>query len=364
LNIQTSDQSPSQNLVEITAYNIPSEEILLQDAFNRAGANALGAPWTEGNEATAEYINSKGRKVGPGYIELNNNALAFHYNNHSQKVALDTSFNHRPYVTAPFSKLISTYPITLYFTFTPHTDERTFHEIGLMSATDGLTQMTDPTSGAVYFVPKNGLGIYLLRSSSNFNNSRVEVIEYVNNVRTILAQKNLTFQFESSEVYTIQMTIQEDFTTKVVISSPTEFNELTYQLNSIPFPLNQFFLTDTEGGISSDTTGPADFRLFFDNVLVKQTFTEIPPAPHKQKKMIMTMTTMMRMSPRPRLKPRPFRSKYSIAGPGKSSSRRWLYLMPAVNACHRWARHCQPQALMNTWAIQPMLWSRMPPACR
>ena len=92
INIHAIEQNYHRpSAAKITSQDIPIGEILLQDAFNRANANALGAPWVEGNEATTEYINSQGRKVGPGYIELNNNALAFHYNNHSQKGALDNT---------------------------------------------------------------------------------------------------------------------------------------------------------------------------------------------------------------------------------------------------------------------------------
>lgn len=270
-NNQTIAQQCQLNPTEITNQDILPGEKLLQDDFYRANADTLGSPWVEENEVTTEYINPQGKEVGPGYIELNNGALAFHYNNHSQKTLLDDSFNQAPYVIAPLSKSINTYPVTLYFTFTPHADERIYHVVGLMSKEDGLTPITDLV-GRVYFLPRNGLGVLLTRTSSSYDNTTLSVVKYVNEVETVLGQENLTFQFESGTEYTIQMTIGRTFGIQVVASSPTEFNGFTYEPTSVPFLLDQFFIVDQQGGISSGTIGPGDYRLFFDNILVQQTY--------------------------------------------------------------------------------------------
>lgn len=269
--IQNVDQKYWTKWTEVTIQNIPPGEKLLQDDFNRSDGDGLGLPWVEGNEATSEYTNPQGRKVGPGYIELYNSALAFHYNNHSQKVN-SNSFNHLPYVIAPLNKPVNTYPVTLYFTFTPHADERINHVVGLMSADDGLTQITDSTIGRVHFVPKNGLGIQLLRTSYTFDNTKAKLVKYENDVETTLTEENLTFQFETGMEYTVQVTIGQNFTINTIISSPTEINGFTHTQNSDPFVLDQFFLVDTQGGISGGTIGSGDYRLFFDNLLVQQTY--------------------------------------------------------------------------------------------
>ena len=147
-----------------------TSEILLQDDFDRPDTPALGTPWTEENETMSEFTDPTGWKIGPGFIELNDGALTFHYTTHSQKPTFPYgTINGRPLAFAPLAQTISSFPAILSFTFTPHIDERLSHEIGFMYAEDGFLD----TSGITRFIPLISLNVAIGRSSWRYINSTI-----------------------------------------------------------------------------------------------------------------------------------------------------------------------------------------------
>jgi PKD repeat protein len=244
-----------------------TSEVLLQDNFDRPDSPSLGALWTEKNEVTSEFICSTGIPVGRGFTEVNDGSLTFHYINHTRKPEFTfLSGNGQPLTYAPLTHAVTSYPVTCSFTFTPHQDERTYHEVGLMAAANGFNLHESCHS---FSVPNQGLGIFLFRTSSGSSNSGVQIIKYNGGNRTILAQKDTAFQFNYGTAYAVSFSINQDFSVTLQVSSGSNTEQLSSGATSVSFPLDQFFITDTQGGISADTTGPGDFLLRFDNILVK-----------------------------------------------------------------------------------------------
>jgi len=256
-----------------TASQAQTGDILLQDNFDRPNGSELGALWTERNEVTSEFFPLGDNPVGPGFMEIESGSLAFHYINHSLKPQFPfTSVNARPFVFAPLSHPVDTTPVTFSFAFSPHQDERIHHEVGLMSAQSGFLEIVDHP-GVSHFIPQNSLGIFMTRGASAANNSSIQIVKYEGSARTILAEKHFAFQFTFGTMYAIQFTINQDFSVTVQISDGVSTERFSSSPSIFSFTLNQFFITDTEGGISSNTSGPGDFLLRFDDVLVTQTNT-------------------------------------------------------------------------------------------
>lgn len=217
---------------------------LLQDDFNRPDSSSLGSPWTESNEsATAR-------------IEVNSQALAFHY---TASGPPGTTVFTRPYAYAPLAEPVSFYPVTISFSFSPHADERMFHDTGLMTSADGFG----------FLGPVSGLGVRISRTGSTVPNSTIQIHRRSANVYVPLATLPLPFQFESGSTYSVVFTIMADYSSTVRITDGT--NTATLAAPATPFvtPLDQYFLNDVQGGVSGG--GPAgEYYLRFDNVVVTQ----------------------------------------------------------------------------------------------
>lgn len=253
-----------------------ADQVLLEDHFNRPDSPSLGAPWTEQNERTSEFTAPNGDLIGPGFIELNNGALGFHYTTHSQRFSnFFHSGNGQPDTFAPLSSPVTSFPITVSYTFTPHQDERTTVVVGLMSAGHGFfkTQHYPPNVDLDYHnLPNFGLAIAVGRSSLAFNNSSMQVLEYDNGNQSTLGSGNLPFQLESGNTYSVRFTIAQDFSTTLQVSDGISTSSLSTGSTSFttPFSLDQIFLSSVQGGVSFDTFALGDFVLRFDDVLVTQ----------------------------------------------------------------------------------------------
>ncbi len=138
-----------------------------------------------------------------------------------------------------------------------------------MAAQDGFIEIVDQP-GIIHSIPKSGIGIFLTRSASAFNNSTVQIIRYEGGVRTILTEKSIAFQFEFGVMYKVVFTITQDFSITVQVSNGINIDQVSSSSTSVAFPLNQFFITDTQGGISSNTLGMGTFLLSFDEFLITQ----------------------------------------------------------------------------------------------
>src|SRR5262245_56557334 len=100
-----------------------SRQTLFRDDFNRPSSSALGSPWTESAELTSD-IYTAGRYVGPGYIEVESNTMAFHFTTHSLRpFHFFESTNANPYAQAPLAHTVNALPAGFSLTFTPHEDE-------------------------------------------------------------------------------------------------------------------------------------------------------------------------------------------------------------------------------------------------
>jgi hypothetical protein len=232
---------------------------LLQDNFNRPNAPSLGVPWTEANEITAETAT-----LGPGFIELDSQSLTFHYINHS---GASTGQNGRPMAFAPLAQSISSFPATLSFSVAPHEDERIHHEVYLMSAADGFFDETTP-AGQTVSRPRNALGVIILRTSSAFTNSQVLIIKAQDTVGTTLAQMSLPFQFEHGGVYDFNFHVADNLSVMLEVSDGINTATLSSSPTPLAFPLNQLVITDTQGGVVTDSTPGKHFFLRFDDVQV------------------------------------------------------------------------------------------------
>lgn len=255
-----------------------SDRVLLRDSFDRADSPQPGAPWAEDGEVSAEFTNQAGYHVGPARTEVSQGALSFRYVNHSQKPQSPfSSVNGRPVVYAPLARGVSARPAVFSFTFEPHPDNRIAHEAGLMSLSGGFREAV-AHSGVTNYTPLDGFGISFGRSSSAFNNSQVSIIKYEGGVRTVLAERQLSFQFASGKTYTIGLTVAPDFSATVQVSDGVNTDQVSSPAPAVSFPLDQFFIADVEGGVSSDTRGAGDYSLRFDDVLVR----EISPTPQRR----------------------------------------------------------------------------------
>ena len=251
-----------------------TEEILLQDNFDQPNWPILGSFWNQIGEVKSEFIGQNGALIGPGFMERWNGAITFHYRPHSQRTTYNST-NGRPTVYAPLSKAVSSFPATISFTMHPHLDARTVHSVGLMASRDGLSKITEiPGSpGLSHYVPINGIGIIVGRSGSNWFNSSVRVVRYDRGNPTTLAEKSLIFQFLGGFGYTFNVTINQDYSVRVDVKDVHQslVDTIVSGPTNITFPLDQLFISDLDGGISFDTFGnTGDFRLLFDDVIVKQ----------------------------------------------------------------------------------------------
>ncbi len=143
-----------------------------------------------------------------------------------------------------------------------------------MSASDDFFVLAENTGVPVY-QPLQGLAVELFRSGSTTNNSGLRVLKYDGSItRTTLAQHFVPFQFESGETFEVTFTINNDYSTITEISNGVTTDTFTTSPTVFTASLDQFFITDTQGGFGgSFMTG--EFILRFDDVLVTQPTLEV-----------------------------------------------------------------------------------------
>jgi hypothetical protein len=247
-----------------------ADQVLLEDHFNRPDSPSLGAPWTEQGEFTSEFTLPNGRLIGPGFIEINNGTLAFHFITHSQRL-LDVfnSGSSSPSAFAPLSSPVTSFPVTVSYTFTPHRDEATVVGAALISGAHGFTSNEPPLN---YQSPNVGLRSVVGRSGSPYNNSSMIVDKFDNGILgySVLGSISLPFQLEFGNTYSVKFTIAQDFSTTLQVSDGISTSSLSTGPTSFttPLSLDQFFLNS--GGYSYDAQGLGDFIFRVDDVLVTQ----------------------------------------------------------------------------------------------
>jgi hypothetical protein len=198
-------------------------EVLFQDNFNRADSDSLGAPWTEVYEVIAEYYNPTPERpghpyVGPGYIELQDQKLVYHYNFPAdwQSHFYNNDVGH-PYAVAPLSRAVTGFPLKISFSFMPHVDTRTYHILGLMTGSEGFTVGTlDPERGTAE--PKSAIAVMVVRSGIPWQNSQVTVFLYKHGIRYELTTRPTSFQFDYGNEYFVNFYVLADYSTLVEIS--------------------------------------------------------------------------------------------------------------------------------------------------
>lgn len=245
-----------------------ADQVLLEDHFNRPDSPSLGAPWTEQGEFTSEFTLPNGAQIGPGFIEINNGTLGFHFITHSLR--LQNVFNtgsSSPSTFAPLSSPVSSFPVTVSYTFTPHRDEGTVFGAGLISGAHGFTSNEPPLN---YQSPNFGLMSGVGRSGSLFNNSSMSVSKWDNGNHSVLGSISLPFQLEFGNTYSVRFTITQDFSTTLQVSDGISTSSLSTGPTSFttPLSLDQLFLQSA--GYSFDAQGLGDFIFRVDDVLVTQ----------------------------------------------------------------------------------------------
>lgn len=232
-----------------SSYAEATNLVLFEDDFNRPDSSSLGAPWTEANETTPGQ--------DPGFIELNGNALAFHYVRNSHG-----SSQNQPHAFAPLDAAVSSALIaTMNFTYSPHSNGRVAHQVGLMSATAGFSTIFDGALRPVV-TPNDGIGVRLGRTDRTLNNSSIGIFRNDVNV----GGKLLAFQLDPGTQYSVSLSISATSTT-VVVSDGILTDSISVAV-APPLTMDQVFVTDIQGGISF-ADGLGEHILRFDDFLVQ-----------------------------------------------------------------------------------------------
>ena len=221
-------------------------QIYFQDDFSRPDSDEIGSPWIEYNENLlhGEHNNML---VGAGSLELDNESMSFRYTNHPQKTSStppSLNGNWRPIAYVPLSKPVNLFPVEMSFSFIPHQDGRTHHDIGLMSINDGLFE---DTVSIPYYVPNKGIGIRIGRTNRVYNNSHVRVILYEGAVQTQLILHYSTIQFDPGTEYNVNVIIARQ-EVSVEITDGINTDEFTVVTPEISFTPDHLFITDSQGG--------------------------------------------------------------------------------------------------------------------
>ena len=235
--------------------------IIFADDFNRADSAVVGGAWTEQHEVLSHFVLPGGTNVDPGYLEINNNALAFHYVRQSPA---GNYVHGRPYTYAPLGQTLSS--AELSFTYTPHQNGLIQHEIGFMSAASGFSEMTD-SAGYSSFIPNLGLGVMLVRTDTGTNDSKILLRKDVGGAQIDLLVQSMPFQFNFGTTYTVELTIEPGLL-EVQVSNGALTGTASVGLGAFSLLADQVYFSDLQGGTSNPAT-PGDYILRFDNVVVR-----------------------------------------------------------------------------------------------
>ncbi len=248
-------------------------QIYFQDDFSRPDSDDIGSPWIVNNE-NALHGEHNNILVGAGILEVDNESMAFRYNNHPQKTSSTPAAlmgNWKPIAYAPLSEPVRWFPTEMTFTFIPHQDGRIHHDIGLMTINNGFFEKT---ANIPYYVPNAGIGIRILRTNRVFDNSQMRVFLYEGETQTELALHYSSFQFDSGKEYAVKVVIDRQ-EMSVEISDGIITDAFTIVTPEISFTPDHLFITDSQGGISSLTAGSGDYRTSFDNFMVSGPFHQV-----------------------------------------------------------------------------------------
>jgi len=253
-----------------------SQSVVFEDDFGRPDSPYLENGWVEQNEILSVTTLPSGWRLGPGYIEVADESLVFHY-------VAATYFNlcGRPNVYRDLGRTLSAYPLKLHFTYSPQASERVHHEIGLMNSAEGFSQLTQLTgmgpswTGQTFNVPNRGIGVFLMKSGSFTSNSTIQVSQLDNGNKVVLAQKALSFQLEDPEVYSVDLSLNPDGSIDVDIAGTSGADHLAASNPFFGVPLDRLYIVDTEGGPDSRAEVGSDYLLRFDDIAVEESYLAV-----------------------------------------------------------------------------------------
>jgi hypothetical protein len=250
--------------------------VLLQDDFNRADSPDVGSPWMEENEGSTETCcTESGLLMLPGYTEIREGALTFHYEIPANPPSPFSRSFYSPLVHIPLAQPLEEFPVEISFTLSPHQDERVYHEVGLLASADGFEQAPDPNRRLR--IPKTSLAIVMAHCcQASTGYSTITILKREASQTTVLAEGNV-YPFQFGQTYTVRVTIQADFSVSAEVTYG-QFSPLVVSSPSTQFTatLDRFYIDDVQGGISYGSNASGDYLLRIDDLLVTAPETDQP----------------------------------------------------------------------------------------
>lgn len=249
--------------------NMAQADTLFTDDFNRENSPQVGNEWVEVHESTTTITLSSGNKVFPGFTEIDNNSLGFHY------IAPDnrSDFINRPYI---YNQLPINYkPKLLSFNFRPNKNERVLHDIALVQNSAGFIILGAPDKPQVS-IPDSGIAIRIARTSYSHTNSTFSLIQYKGGILVELGKVITDFQFDFGNTYYIEMELLSSTTVRTLISNGIIIHEQIVTIEPINYTLDTLAVMDIQGGVGFNAYGSGEeYILRFDDLKV----TGNPPKP-------------------------------------------------------------------------------------
>lgn len=196
--------------------------IIFSDDFNRSNSQTVGNGWTEVQETAPEDPGF----VGFSQVGVSDGQLLFYYDRVDGPRPL-TGINYEPpYIKRTLEEDVSQKKATLSFDFTPGDDARFFHFVGLSDASQGEVFRDSANPPFFPLVPESGIGLLVGRSSSDFDNSTVRLVEYSTDsagrfIENVLIEEALSFQMNPGETYTAIMEITPSSTITISVGADT-----------------------------------------------------------------------------------------------------------------------------------------------
>ena len=239
---------------------VNAEGVVWFDDFSRPDSADLDNGWVEVNEKlTSDYVG--GLWAPKAFISVDQGGMAFTYGGLS---SYSPSYGTLPYAYKILSGAVDL-PASYSFTYSPHQNERVFHEVGLMNSVDGMVDVSG--TNYVKYHPYNGIVIQIGRSGSSYDNSSLLLHKYVDGVRSDGAVHYLSFQYDYGEVYKIRVELLDMEHVRVSVSSGGDIYGYEDTLSSGELSLDQFVVNGLDTGASMEVIGAQyDYILYIDNI--------------------------------------------------------------------------------------------------
>lgn len=256
--------SSDGELVKLTYRYQASPTVLLDERFDGPNASILSNGWMKRLE-----VDPATATIGIGAIDQFNSALNFKY----QKISSAATLLGRPAAVKGLPRgIASNEGATLRFKYSPHSDTRVFHVIGLYSANDGLSTYT-LGSGVRNLLPNSGIGLQIRKSGPSNSNSAIAIVRFNNSSQPELLANNATLPFQfNAGVYQFTLVKTANGALSASVSNGAAQAGITANLNVASLPSwDSVGLFDMEGGISTTSTSTALHRLSFDDLSIETT---------------------------------------------------------------------------------------------